>query len=180
MLASAELPRNLDVGRSIELVVVNVGAVRQRPSTTRFEVGVPRQRSVELLRTRPEQIELVTQDGIGRLSDLDAALGVVSQELLGDIRPFGARDEERLCREINPQPIDVARAKRREQRAFRHQSRIQVRPRTPGVAPRRVDRTPDEGARRPKRATKTHVTDPWVLNVALPARPTAACPAQST
>jgi hypothetical protein len=104
---------------------------------------VPRQRCVELLRTRPEQIELVTQDGIGCLSDRGAAPGIVSQESLGDIRRFGVRDEERLCREINPQPIDVARAKRREQRAVGQQSRIQVRPGTPGAAPRRVDRTPD-------------------------------------
>ena len=89
VLTSAELPRNLDVGGSIELVVFDVGAVRQRPSTTRFEVCVPRQGCAELLRTRPEQIEFVTHDGIGGLRHRRRGVRVLGQESLDDVRLFG-------------------------------------------------------------------------------------------
>ena len=42
VLAAAELPGHFHVGRTVELAVVDVGAVLDRPLTARLEVGVPR------------------------------------------------------------------------------------------------------------------------------------------
>src|SRR6185295_6086647 len=155
MLATAELPRHLDVGRPIELVVFDVGAIGERPPATGLEVGVPRQRRAEGLRAGPQQIEFVAQYRVGGLRDPGGAAGELGLEPVGDSRAILWKDEERLCRQVVPEAIDAARAERREQRAVGEDPRIDVRPRPPGTALRRVHRPPDEiPGRAPERAAE--------------------------
>ena len=47
VLASAELPRHLHVGGTIELVVFDVAAVGERPLAACLEIREPRQRGAE-------------------------------------------------------------------------------------------------------------------------------------
>src|ERR1051325_2000594 len=58
VLAAAELPGHLHVGRTIELVVFDIAAVLQRPRPSGLEVGQPRDLRAERGRTRAEQVEL--------------------------------------------------------------------------------------------------------------------------
>src|SRR4029453_735092 len=74
MLAATELPRHLDVSRTIELVVFDIGAVRERPLAAGLEIGMPGQSSAESMRTGSQEIELMAQHRVGGLSDVgDAA-----------------------------------------------------------------------------------------------------------
>ena len=80
MLAAAELPRHLHVGRPIELVVFDVAAVGERPLAAGLEVVVPRQRGAERLHARAEQIELVAQRGVGAIDDRADLIRVARRE----------------------------------------------------------------------------------------------------
>src|SRR5262245_15331934 len=50
MLAATELPRHLDVGRAIELVVFDISAVRERPLAAGLEISMPGQSRAESMR----------------------------------------------------------------------------------------------------------------------------------
>ena len=74
VLTAAQLPRNFDVGRPIELRVLHLARILERPFASGFEVGVPRQPRAERYGARAEQVEFVTQHGVRRPHDADACV----------------------------------------------------------------------------------------------------------
>ena len=124
MLAAAQFPRHFDVSRPIEFVVIDVGAVFERPLAAGLEIGEPRQPCTERRRPRPKQIEFVTGYRVGRLDDRSAILRITGRETPRHFPALTAGDEKRLPCQFVPQRIDVGRTQRRQHSTLADDARI--------------------------------------------------------
>ena len=88
MLTPAQLPRHLHVGRAIQFVVVDIGAVRERPFSPRLEVGQPRQPWAEVARARTKQIKFMTNERFSAANRLFTRATIRGIKVVGDTAPI--------------------------------------------------------------------------------------------